>query len=131
MGMLGNIGGHIGKAIDSTVSVPGDTAKAGVEMLFGEPAIPKIKETTKRAVWDVVALGPRIVKEVAVGLLKGTLKFTWNLIKLLPLPVPTLEGWKNERDTQTQKTHQELTNLRGQITPFDIKRGTEPLKTAA
>ncbi len=99
---------NLGRTTKSVAEVPVDFAKAGVETLMGENPLPKMKESMKRGLWDTVALGPRILRDTVAGVLKGTLRLTWNAIKLLPLPLPMLDSWKKERGDVMLRTKDAL-----------------------
>ena len=118
---------NIERSAKSVIEVPGDFAKAGMEMFMLENPLPKMKESIKRGLWDTVALGPRIVRDVTVGVLKGTLRLTWNLIKLLPLPLPTLDSWKKERGDVTMRTRDALDLFRFDVdSKFELPRPGAP-----
>lgn len=99
---------NLGRTTKSIADVPVDFAKAGVETLMGENPLPKMKESVKRGLWDTVALGPRMLRDSVIGVLKGTGRLTWNLIKLLPLPLPMLDSWKKERGDVALRTKDAL-----------------------
>ncbi len=122
--MLENLKRDMEQTVNSTLGLPINTAKAGVEMLAGENPLPKIKESAKQSAWDIFALGPRVIRDISLGIAKGTLKFTWNLIKLIPLPLPTLTAWKNERDVQKTRTQEALAVLREKTPPMRLEKET-------
>ena len=101
---------NLERTTKSVAEVPVDFAKAGVETLMGENPLPKMKESIKRGLWDTVALGPRIVRDTVAGVLKGTLRLTWNAIKLLPLPLPLFvrDQWGKERHAVLAQTNKAL-----------------------
>ena len=120
--MFENLKRDIGQTFNSTIGFPIDVGKAGVETLAGENPFPKIKESAKRSAWDVLALSPRIIRDISIGLAKGTLKFTWNLVKLLPLPLPRLTAWKDEREVQKTRTQEALAVLREKTPPMSLEK---------
>lgn len=99
---------NLERTTKSVAEVPVDFAKAGVETLMGENPLPKMKESVKRGLWDTVTLGPHMLRDTVVGVLKGTLRLTWNAIKLLPLPLPMLDSWKKERGNTMLRTRDAL-----------------------
>lgn len=125
---------NVGRTTKSLAEVPVDFAKAGIETLTGENPLPKMKESVKRGLWDVVALGPRIVRDTVAGLLKGTLRLTWAAIKLLPLPLPMLDSWKKERGDAMLRTKDalELFKFDNKFPPLTFTQKTEtPSQLAA
>jgi len=106
---------NLERTTKSVAEVPVAFAKAGVETLVGENPLPKMKESIKRGLWDTVALGPRMLRDSVVGILKGTGRLTWNLIKLLPLPLPMLDSWKAERGNVMLRTKDAL-----ELFKFDV-----------
>jgi len=99
---------NLERTTKSVAEVPVDFAKAGVETLMGENPLPKMKESIKRGLWDTVALGPRMMRDAAIGVLKGAGRLTWKIIEHFPLPLPLLDSWKKERGDVMMRTKDAL-----------------------
>jgi len=118
----------IGKTTESVLGFPVDVAKAGVETLAGENPIPKVKESFKQALWDSVALSPKLFWDMIIGMAKGTLHLTWEAIKHLPIPLPILDSWKQERGDVAMRTKDalELFKFDNRFPPLFTQNEQEP-----
>ncbi|OIO53512.1 hypothetical protein AUJ46_04920 [Candidatus Peregrinibacteria bacterium CG1_02_54_53] len=124
--MLSEIGRDVGKAIESPATLPVKIAENAVRKLEGKPFIASTKHDIVDATWNVLAAPHRVLWSVIKGMTKGTLRLTWNAIKLLPLPLPMLDSWKAERTQQGMNTHTSLNTLREQLTHTSNKKFSAP-----
>lgn len=114
--MLHEIGRDIGKAVEGPATLPVKIAENAFRKMEGKPFLSSTRHDIVDAAWNVIAAPPRLMWDVIKGMAKGTLRLTWNAIKLIPLPLPMLNAWKEERAKQGMSTHTSLSNLREQLT---------------
>jgi hypothetical protein len=119
--MLENIGRDVGEAFGNVALFPGKVAEAGVRKLEGKPFLSTVRHHAVDTLWSTLALPFRILKHTVVGVTTGTLRLTWNAIKLLPLPIPMLDSWKKERGDVMMRARDALDLFR-----FDIDEKFRP-----
>ncbi|MDD5041884.1 MAG: hypothetical protein PHX87_05685 [Candidatus Peribacteraceae bacterium] len=127
--MLNEIGSSVGKAVEGPATLPVKIAENAVRTLEGKPFLASTKHDIVDAGWNLLAAPHRILWSVIKGVSKGTLRLTWNAIKLLPLPLPMLDSWKAERTKQGLGTSTSLNNLREQLSLLPQKKFSMPAET--
>lgn len=128
--MLENIGRDLSKAIEGPATLPVKIAENAVRKLEGKPFLASTRHDITEAAWNVLAAPHRVLWSVVKGVSAGTLRLTWNTIKLLPLPLPMLDSWKAERAKQGMHTHTSLGTLREQLTHASSKKFSLPPETS-
>ncbi len=109
---LHKAGKDIGNTYESIVTLPEKSVRAMTELFVGENPLPKIKGATKEAVGNVLTLPFSLLRHLAAGMAKGTLKLSWSLIKKIPVPV--LKTWNDERGATHEETQRRLERLRSE-----------------
>ncbi|MDD5623385.1 MAG: hypothetical protein PHI23_01590 [Candidatus Peribacteraceae bacterium] len=96
--------GRITEAGKSLLSFPIEaTTGVLVDGLSGGKPLEKGKLAARKAAYDTLTAVPYAIGDAALAVVKGTLKLSRNLLKLLPLPFPSLVAWKNEREAVKSK----------------------------
>lgn len=106
--MLHEVGDAVGKAIEGPATLPVKITENAVRKLEGQPFLSTTRHDIVDATWNVVAAPGRVFWSLIKGMSKGTLRLTWNAIKLLPLPLPMLDSWKKERGDTMLRTRDAL-----------------------
>jgi len=106
--MLNEVGSAVGKAIEGPATLPVKVAENAFRKLEGQPFLSTTRHDIVDATWNVVAAPGRVFWSLIKGMGKGTLRLTWNAIKLLPLPLPMLDSWKKERGDVMLRTKDAL-----------------------
>jgi len=106
--MLHEVGDAVGKAIEGPATLPVKITENAVRKLEGQPFLSTTRHDIVDATWNVIAAPGRVFWSLIKGMSKGTLRLTWNAIKLLPLPLPMLDSWKKERGHTMLRTRDAL-----------------------
>ena len=100
---------RIGETSDKVIGAPIAMAQAATEMLAGKNPAPAMKDAATDAIGSVLMLPLGLGKDLVTGVVNGTMKLGWNILKFIPLPM--IAAWKGERSAQTASTHGQLEAL--------------------